>query len=288
MTRMRRLVWLLVAVAVGAGTLAAQAPPPRPSFEVVSIRPNPNRDAQMRLDLSPTRLAWRATTLRGLIGLSYQRWAFDSREIVGGPGWTESERFDIIVQGTIPPVEAGGFPGQAFQMIRGMLADRFKLVVHEETRERPVYELTLARKDGRLGPRLVQSAVDCTAIMNDELKGKKPPVLPDGRRACAIGAPPGRFTSMGLTIQQMAAALQGQVGRPVIDKTGLAGAWDWDLEFAPEFLPGRAGEPPPAPVGTDKPSIFSAMQEQLGLRLESARGPVSVVVVDRAERPTEN
>ena len=174
-------------------------------------------------------------------------------------------------------------------MIAAMLEDRFQLRVHNEQRERPIYALVLASPDGRLGARLQKSSTDCAAIMADEAKGVRPAPLSDGRRPCALGGPPGRFMGVGLGIQQFAAGLQRSVNRPVVDKTGLAGPYDWDLEFAPEFVTPLGGppQPPPDPAAfANRPSIFTALQEQLGLRLESARDSIDVLLVDRAEPPT--
>lgn len=291
---MRVLICLLV-TALGVATTAtvAQQIDAKPfEFEVVSIRSNTSSSAQRGLQLQPSgRIIWTATTLRDLIGLAYQRYSFDNREVIGGPDWIDRDRFDIVAQANGPlRVGPDGFPGPTFQLIRAMLEDRFQLRVHNEQRERPIYELVLASRDGAPGPKLQKSSIDCAAEIGEQARGTMPRRLPDGRAACAIGGPPGRFMGAGLGMPQFAAGLMRFVERPIIDRTGLTGGYDWDVEFAPDFVRPIGNEPPqPLPDPTalaNRPSIFTAIQEQLGLRLESTRGPVDVLVVDHAEQPT--
>jgi len=273
-------------------TLRAQQPAPTPAFEVVSIKPNPSADRGSRIDVQPGgRVIWTNTTLESLIGASYQRFNFDNREVVGGPPWIDSDRFDIIAQAPAGAVltSPDGFPGPLFAMIRAMLAERFRLVLHEEQRERPIYTLSLVNGDGRLGPRLTPSTIDCAAVMKDMAAGRWAQPLPSGRPPCAMGGPPGQFASDGLEIANLASALSSLVGRPVIDRTGLTGAFDWNVEFAPESaVPNPNDDPAPSSQPSDRPSIFTALREQLGLKLQPGRGPVSVLVVDRVEPPTPN
>lgn len=282
-----------VAFAIQTVSLPAQQPETQPfAFEVVSIRPNTSSSAQPGLQLQPSgRIIWTATTLRSLIGLAYQRYSFDNREVIGGPDWIDRDRFDIVAQANGPlRVGPDGFPGPTFQLIAGMLEERFRLRVHNEPRERPIYALVLSTTDGTLGPRLQKSSIDCAAEIGEQARGTMPRRLPDGRAACAIGGPPGRFMGAGLGMPQFAAGLMRFVERPIIDRTGLTGGYDWDVEFAPDFVRPIGNEPPqPLPDPTtlaNRPSIFTAIQEQLGLRLESTRGAIDVLVVDRAEHPT--
>jgi len=286
---------LLLSVVLAAPTvsvLAQQTEPPPFAFEVVSIRPNVSAAAQPGLQLLPSgRITWTATTLKSLIGLAYQRYAFDRREVIVGPEWRDRDRFDIIAQANGPlRVGPDGFPGPTFQLIAGMIEDRFKVRVHNEQRERPVYALVLASGDGTLGPKLQRSSVDCAAEIGDQARGAKPRRLPDGRFACVLGNPPGRFMGTGLGMRQFAAGLEQFVERPILDRTGLTGGYDWDVEFRPEFVR-PIGDQPPQPLPDpsafeSRPSIFTALQEQLGLRLEATRGMVDVLVVDRAEPPS--
>jgi uncharacterized protein (TIGR03435 family) len=290
---MRGIFSFIVCLTIGAVGGVAQEPDAQPfAFEVVSIRPNVSSSAQPGLQLQPSgRIIWTATTLQGLINLAYQRYAFDRREIIGGPDWLDRDRFDIVAQATGPlRVDRDGFPGPTFRLIAAMIEERFQVRVHNEQRERPIYALVLASRDGRPGARLQKSSIDCGAEIGDQARGAKPRMLPDGRAACVLGNPPGRFMSAGLGMRQMAAGLAQFVDRPIVDRTGLTGGYDWDVEFAPDFVRPMGNQPPPPPPDpaafANRPSIFTALQEQLGLKLESTRGMVDVLVVDRAELPT--
>ena len=271
--------------------VAAQAAAPR--FEVASIRENRSADAAPGFRAQPGgRFEWTATTLEGLIGLSYQRFAFDQRETEGGPEWMEAARFDVLVQtgsGT-PPVEPDGFPRQLFAMIQGLLEDRFGLKVHNEVRERPIYRLVKVRPGAALGPDLKPTAEACGQAMS-AISGGQLATMRAGRGPdCSFGGRPGQLQGNAVTVDMLARVIGAQVRRPVVNDTGIEGSFDVDLAFSPEFVPA----PPGSRVGdptlrqTDAPSIFTALQEQLGLKLEPARGPVDVLVVDDARRPTPN
>ena len=281
-----RTIALLILTATVS--LPGQQPTDAPRFEVVSIRPNRATRVEERVDLQPSgRITWIGTKLRPLIRTAYNRRMFDTREVVGGPDWLDTDRFDIIAQANAPlRVDPDGFPREPFLMIRTMLAERFGLRVHEDTRERPIYELVRAR-GADLGPRLQRSAIDCGKEMADQAKGNRARLLADGRAACALGGPPGRLLGAGLGMPQLAAALVRLVGREVVDRTKLDGAFDWDIEFRPELIQPFGTEPVPASDAfNDRPSIFTALQEQLGLRLESSKGLVDVLVIDAISAPT--
>jgi uncharacterized protein (TIGR03435 family) len=194
------------------------------------------------------------------------------------PGWAENERFDIVARagGVAQTPSAGG--NVEWLMLRKLLEDRFKLTAHAETREMQGYALVMARRDGRLGPQLRRSQVDCTST---------PPVPPaakgGGQPQCARRNGPGFTAAVGQPISAFLFFLVGQVQRAVIDRTGLTGTWDIELTFSTD------GTAAPATTPQDSgPSLFTALQEQLGLRLEPSIGPVQVLVIDRIERPTEN
>ncbi len=226
--------------------------------------------------------------------------------IIGLPSWVDTERYSLraTTPQSLAPTAATGLTSTAnATMLLNLLKDRFQLVTHPETRELPIFHLVVARADGRLGPDLEATSAECQAIIakrNADAKAAsdrgEPPALPP--LGDPNGPPPCGLQRMSVgsivgsrTISDLALVLADLVSRPVIDRTGLAGPYDFALKFAPEsagsagilrFLPGistPASDP-------NVPSLSVALQEQLGLRLESARGPVDVVVIDKIERPT--
>jgi uncharacterized protein (TIGR03435 family) len=175
--------------------------------------------------------------------------------------------------------------------MRSLLADRFKLIVHLEQRELPVYVLAVARSDGRLGPQLKPSTTNCQALMaaNRGRGGPPPAPMPNGAPPCGMRVAPGAVLGGGFPITQLATTLSQLVGRSVVDRTGLSGEYDIELKFAPDQMP--IGLPPKLdvplpPLDPNGPSIFTALQEQLGLKLESSKDAVDVLVIDHAEPPT--
>jgi uncharacterized protein (TIGR03435 family) len=217
-------------------------------------------------------------------------------QISGGPAWLGTDRFDIVAKadGDIQPPTPGGPPAPTQLMLRGLLADRFKLVVHHETRELPIYVLALARSDRSLGPQLRFSQVDCAARALERGRAGAPtPGLPPlgERPVCGMRVGPGQMSGGGFPLSQLTGALSPIVQRVVVDRTGLAGNYDIDLTWTPDQMPSGprpADAPALAAIDPNGPSIFTAIQEQLGLKLDSQRGPVEVLVIDRVERPTEN
>jgi uncharacterized protein (TIGR03435 family) len=180
-------------------------------------------------------------------------------------------------------------------MLKSLLADRFKLVAHIEKKEMPIYALIPARSDGRLGPQLKASTIDCTAV-NASRRGGPPPSPPDFNGPapqCGMMVRPGGVKAGGVPINQILQLLSQNVQRIVVDRTGLTGTYDIDLTWTPEQIPQARGDAPPGapalpPIDPNGPSLFTALQEQLGLKLDSTRGPVDVLVVDKVERPTED
>ena len=267
-----------------AAPQATQAPGVNsPSFEVVSIRENTS-GGQQGMRLQPGgQLVISNQTLRPLILFAY---ALLPQQLVDGPAWLDSTRFDIVAQAgvTIPPSPPGGPPGPAQFMMQRLLADRFKLVVRSEMREMPIYALTLARSDKQLGPRMRAARTDCLAAMALAARGAGP--LPP-REQCGVSGGAGRVTAAGINMAMLARLiLSGPAGRIVEDRTGLVGSFDLDLEFTPELVADQrsAGGAPPI----DQSPLSTALEEQLGLKLQPRREPVSVLVVERAELPTEN
>jgi uncharacterized protein (TIGR03435 family) len=171
-------------------------------------------------------------------------------------------------------------------MVRTLLADRFNLRVHHESRELPIYALILARADGKLGPQMRSTEGGCTAIVAERERGGPPPP-PGAPFSCGLRRRAGAISGRERTMTQFVDMLGRLVGRVVVDRTGLMDSFDFDLSWTPELLaPSPAGFPEPTQTDSSGPSIFTALQEQLGLKLESTRGPVEVLVVDSVAQPT--
>jgi len=292
----------LAACAITAGIAAGarQAPSQLPQFEVATIKPNKSGDGRIMMQIQPGgRLNAVNVTLRLLIRNAYLLQDF---QIIGGPGWQNDDHFDVVAKaesdGLGDPFqsERRGEPSRGQLMLRQLLAERFKLVVHNEDRDMPIYALILNRADGKLGPQMKVSEVDCNAMGRGRGRGPAgppPPLQPGERMPCGIRIAPGNMSVGGSTIAQFANTLGMFVGRVVVDKTGLTGNYEFNLTWTPDNLPPRPpGAPEPlingSPIDPNGPSIFTAVQEQLGLKLDSQKGPVSVLVIDRAEHPTEN
>ncbi|HEV8394703.1 MAG TPA: TIGR03435 family protein [Vicinamibacterales bacterium] len=289
---MARLLAAFLMTAVVTAPATAQTDT-RPAFAVATVKKNTSGDAAQTMRLQPGgRIVVTNQPLRRLIVFAY---GLQPQQLTGGPAWLDTDRFDIVAQaeGNLSPTPPGGPPGSAQLMMQRLLAERFGLVVHTESREMPVYALTLARGDGRLGPRIKPATVDCLALMT-QAPGGVPvaaPQLPDGRPACGARRDgTGRVMAGGTDMKMLATQmLTGQVDRLVVDRTGLTGAYDFDLEYALDTA-GRGGAPSPdsATAVTDRPSLFTALEEQLGLKLQPQRAPVDVLVIDRITPPTEN
>jgi bla regulator protein blaR1 len=278
---------------IRSGASARAQETSRPSFEVASVKRNRASDGRVSLGFQPGgRMTATGVTLKMLIGTAYGAGQpLGNSQIIGGPDWLDRDRFDIVAKadGDVVPGPNGPLP----LMIQSLLADRFKLAVHNETREMPIYALVMARSDGKRGPQLNPSAVDCAAMRG---RGGPPPTPAPGERLpCAMRISPGNLTGGGMAMAQLASALgrMPAVNRIVEDRTGLTGGFDFDLTWTPDQAQLPPGGPPPgapplAPIDPNGPSLFAAVQEQLGLKLESTRGPVPVIVIDRAEPPTED
>jgi uncharacterized protein (TIGR03435 family) len=270
-------------------SLLAQAPAPgaaKPSFEVASVKPNKSGDRGMSSAEQPGgRFIVTNMPLATLV-----RNAFDLQEsqLVGLPDWGSSERFDIVAKAEQEFPRTNERPRLAQRMMQSLLEERFKLVSHRETRELPAYALVLARTDGRLGPQLKQSDVDCAALAAARrAAGAAPagggvsastpsaPPPPGQRRQCTMTMAGGTLRAGSVPIASLIATLSSVVQRIVVDRTGLTGGFDFDLAFSTEQS-----------ADATSPSVFTAVQEQLGLKLDSVRVPMDVLVVDSVERPT--
>jgi uncharacterized protein (TIGR03435 family) len=261
----RLVVKMMRYAAVGTALLLAWIPlvaqvTLEPRFEVVSVRPNKDAFASGGIRLSPNRLTAIANTLDELVLYAYS--PLESTRLIG-PDWIRRERFDIVA--TAPE----GRRFEEFQaMVRNLLVDRFKLRAHRESRRAQVYVLSLARPDGRLGPGLRRSTVDC-------LKRDPPCYQRNQPRGTyhAIGSEWPSHLLMG--------ELRVAVGTTVVDRTGLTGPVDIDLEWSD---PTASAADQAADVA--RPALVTAMREQLGIRLEPSMEPVDFLVIDSIERPT--
>jgi uncharacterized protein (TIGR03435 family) len=263
---------------LAAGTAIAQTPPGPGAdrFDVAAIKPNTGADRTVFIGApSPGTLRAENVWLRFLIQVA---WGVPSFEVVGGPGWTGSDRYDINAKS-----ERSLNFAEMKPMLKALLENRFGLKLHSETREMPVYELVTTRN-----VKLEETKTgSCTAPH---------PNSPDAPRrlpVCgALGMSSHRVGGIGIAMPHLALTLSNDLQRAVIDQTGLTGSYDVHLEWTADqstpglFAPGL--EAPAAPVLDGGVSIFTAIREKLGLSLEAKKGPVTVLVIDRAEKPSAN
>jgi len=296
------------AVLLGPNPLAGSAQVPDnalPSFEVASVKSNTNGPTSpMMTRMLPARFEATNLPVRFLIQQAYR---LPGYQMQGGPPWLDSDRFDIRAK-----APEGTQPDQLSLMVRALLIERFKLVAHRETKEAPIYALVMARSDGRLGPKLTKTTDDCEAIIAERraaarARGPGPvpftPPNPNERPVCTmtsmpVSREPGapfvfRMRAGGQTMESLTRTLSGYVNRLVADRTGLTGLYDYELEISPMRMLNTApttaapGGPAAAAPIDDGPSIFESVQ-QLGLKLESTRGPVEYLIIDSVERPVDD
>lgn len=283
-----RITAALLVVYLTCGLSAQSAPPPPAAFEVASIKLNKEpADVSGIRRLPGGRLDVTSMPLNSLIRFAYQ---LQDGELLGGPPWLRSDRWNIFarVDGDPPPAPLGE-PDALMMALRTLLADRFKLALRRDTQDTEVYLLTRARPDGPLGAGLKPSAYDCLGLQkapDAAARGGPPaaePNTPD-RLVCGIRNSGRRLQFGGSPMAMVASMLAIITQRRVVDRTNLAGNWEFDISFAQPQAVLRGADAPP----DDTPSIFTALQEQLGLKLEPARLPMPVMVVERVERPTED
>jgi uncharacterized protein (TIGR03435 family) len=259
-----------------ARTASPQAATAAPSaaFEVASIKRNRSAEpARGRVEPGGRFTAINTPVLQ----VVRQAYGVFPYQVLDAPDWVSSDGYDII---TRLPDGVESTPQTLGASLRTLLESRFGFVARMEQREMATYELVLARQDRRLGPKLRQSSIDCTAGMSVQA-----PPSPAGEPPCALlgsllGSSGRRYQMRGFPLDRFTQSLTGVAGRPVVDKTGLTGTWNLDLEFTPEN--------DPASGPGDPPGVFTALEEQLGLKLQPSRGAVDVLVVDRVERPAED
>jgi len=256
-------------------------------FDAASIKPNTAGPTSMLWAYQGRRFTARYATVSELISSAYgaQEHALTRYQISGGPSWIESERFDVVATAPgVPDSLRGTFPAPMLAMLRNLLEDRCRLATHFESRELPVFALVLARSDGTLGPRLRRRTFECISAAAAARNG--PAAAPVGRVTCGGNVGPGILMANGTTMNNLVGALARLVpgiDRVVVDRTGLTGTYDVDMAWRYEPTPEQAPLlPSPNP---NAPSLFTALQEQLGLKLESRKEPVDVLVIDHVERP---
>ena len=249
-------------VAWGVLVSAQTAPIPTSTdlaFEVASVKPNNSGSNASSTSGRPGSFTATNVTARQLIVFAYRLREF---QIATGPGWIASDHFDIVARA--PENAKTDNPA----MMRALLRDRFKLVAHMETQQGQIYALTMARSDRRLGPQLKPTAVNCA------------PSQPGAPSSCGTNTFSGRIVGTGQSMAQLATALASYgVHRTVLDRTELKGSYDFELRWTPDTSTS-------AGAANDAPSIFAALQEQLGLKLDAERGSVQMLIVDGIERPT--
>lgn len=286
----------------------------RLQFEVASIKPTAPLNGgavEIGTKTDPGRVTYNGVPLTLLIMNAYKVKRY---QITGGPDWLNSERFDIVAK-----LPEGAKQDQVPEMLQSLLEDRFGLKLHHDTKELPLYELTVAKG----GPKIKASAEDPAAKETpaplpppNQIKMKDGiPQLPPGRKGTFMMMRPGAMTLVSnvATLSDFASRLADQLGNPVLDKTGLTGTYDFVLNFGPEpgqgfnFLSPGAPSPGAGAVGGsaaggtgdagakasnaqfDAPPLTAALQEQLGLKLEKKKGPVDILVIEHIEKnPSEN
>ncbi len=262
----RQIAFAILGISVSG--MLAQTVAPRPkfdAFEVATIKPvDPDAKAGRYIVMQGNnRFVEKAYTLKLLIAAAYD---LNPRTISGGPGWIESDHYDIVA---VTPGEVRPTHDEQMSMLRNLLTDRFKLTFHREQKVFSIYELEIAKN----GPKLKESGSPA-----DE-----PPQLISTVYPQRIVMP-----ARNATMSDLARLMQRAIlDRPVVDKTGLTGRYDFDLEWAPDETQ-FGGEVPVASADAPSLPLFSTIQQQLGLRLEATKGPIAALVVDKAERPSAN
>jgi len=231
-----------------------------PQFDVVSVKPA--KDSMTRMQFTPDGLRGTGVTVRFLLYEGYG--GINNEQVLNEPGWTNTDGFDV--EAKVAPADVPTLGKMSFEqrrtMFQSILADRFKLVVHHETRELPIYDLVLAKGGAKFQPSTYEGTTVNTGRSRMHIAGSDD------------------------TITLLARELAQSQGRVVVNQTGLTGRYDLTLRWTPDDAP------PPllngAPDSNAPPGLFTAIQEQLGLKLESAKGPVEVLIIDKINQPSAN
>jgi uncharacterized protein (TIGR03435 family) len=267
---------VLLAVAVVAPLAAQDLPGPSlPPYTATPIRRTLDPTTRTTR-FTPGALLMNGGTIRQIFQLAYPSEGMDP---IGIPDWMQTDRYDLTVK-----FDGSLSAEQQQAVFRHIFADQLKLQAHFETRETPVYYLELARGDGRLGSTMRRLAIDCDALRDAARRGEAvspPPPAGNSAPGCGDKFGNGTILSGGMTMARLAGAIRNVAGRLILDRTGLDGFYEFALEWAPARPPSADAAP------DDRPNIFTAVREQLGLRLEAGVAPVQVVVIDHVERPAE-
>jgi uncharacterized protein (TIGR03435 family) len=249
------------------------AAPTSDGFEVASIK----RNVSGAVAASTSTRGGRFTAVNmAVANLIQSAYSFQYFLIVDAPDWARSERYDVTAI-----ADPAATAADSRLRLQSLLADRFKLAVHKEMRTLQTYALVMARSDRQFGPRLKKWEIDCKTYKSTAADLAAPRTLEDlaRPRPCGEGSGPGLYSAGGRPIASLVRSLSGELRAVVTDQTGLAGDYEMAL---------RWNSDPTASADSPLPSLFTALQEQLGLKLEPRREPVEVLVVDRLERPTDN
>jgi uncharacterized protein (TIGR03435 family) len=274
---------LLLSIFVATGTAVGQteSPAPGPQFDVASVKPNTGVERGVEIGFpSPGWFHARNVWLRFLV---QNAWNVKDYQVVGGPGWAASERYDIDAK-----TDGKASRDQMWLMLQTLLRDRFRLALHHESKEWPVYNLVAASKGG-----IKLQATKEGSCLQRNPEAAPAPDAPN-TNVCGSSQWSARHVNgTAISIQQFTAMLANILQRPVADNTGFTGTFDVHLSWTPDqttpglMAPGLA--PPPIPSDNAAgPTIFNVLVDQLGLKLQAAKGSVDVLVVDRAERPSGN
>ena len=287
MTNAAPALAMIVAVCAGLSVISAQVPAVQPGtvFDAASIRPSPRAEpnrfgfpVRSTFRIEPGgRVTASQITLRDLVWRAYEVQPF---QVAGGPAWVGEDRFEVAAKA---PEGFTGRNSDLAAMLRALLIERFTLVVRTETTDMPVFALMTSRRDGRLGDQLRRSNIDCAAVRARRKRGVTPA---DGSEpACDVSmrlsGPTMTMRFEGETMEGIARLLTGpETQRVVVNRTGIDGTYDGELAFTPAPLPGL----PPLPGADSGTTMFTALQEQFGLKLQPERGPVPIVTIEGAEK----
>ncbi|HUK32793.1 MAG TPA: TIGR03435 family protein [Vicinamibacterales bacterium] len=272
---MRRLALVCLGVAVVGVLVHAQGP----RFDVASIKRNVSGNEGSRGRIQPGgRVSFTNEPLRRMILDAYRLQDF---QVAGGPDWVGTDRWDIVAKAEGDPPIA-----QVLEMMRTLLADRFKLAIHHEMRDAPIYALVIAKPDHQRGAQLHRSSTDCAALAAAaRARGQTQPPTVNGRVSCGMNTNNGSLEANAVTMDVFARRISTITGRTVVDKTGLAGNFDLMVHWTPDAPPGADRS---TAANGDGPTFVTAIQEQLGLKLEPQRGVVDFLIIDSVEHPIED